>query len=170
MPKIIENLRQRLMDEAFEEIKRDGYAAMTIRSVAKAVGVGTGTIYNYFSSKEALVASFMLEEWKEAMKRVEERAGVSEKLSDVLAAVYGEIRGFLGKFSAVVSDEGAEKTFRNAIGSYHKILRGQIAGVIRRFVSDDFEAEFIAEAMITWSVEGVEFEILRDVIMRTGGK
>ena len=41
MPKIIENLRQRLMDEAFEEIKRDGYAAMTIRSVAKAVGVGT---------------------------------------------------------------------------------------------------------------------------------
>ncbi len=88
MPKIIENLRQRLMDEAFEEIKRDGYAAMTIRSVAKAVGVGTGTIYNYFSSKEALVASFMLEEWKEAMKRVEERAGVSEKLSDVLAAVY----------------------------------------------------------------------------------
>lgn len=112
MPKIIENLRQRLMDEAFEEIKRDGYAAMTIRSVAKAVGVGTGTIYNYFSSKEALVASFMLEEWKEAMKRVEERAGVSEKLSDVLAAVYGEIRGFLGKFSAVVSDEEAEKTFR----------------------------------------------------------
>ncbi|MCI7806016.1 MAG: TetR/AcrR family transcriptional regulator [Spirochaetales bacterium] len=170
MPKIIENLRQRLMDEAFEEIKRDGYAAMTIRSVAKAVGVGTGTIYNYFSSKEALVASFMLEEWNGAMKRVKERAGMSEKLSDVLAAVYGEIRGFLGKFSAVVSDEEATKTFRNAIGSYHKILRGQIAGVIRRFVSDDFEAEFIAEAMITWSVEGVEFEILRDVITRRGGK
>ena len=42
--------------------------------------------------------------------------------------------------------------------------------MIRRFVSDDFEAEFIAEAMITWSVEGVEFEILRDVITRRGGK
>ena len=48
MPKIIENLENRLIREAEKQIAESGYAAMTIRSVAKACGVGVGTVYNYF--------------------------------------------------------------------------------------------------------------------------
>ena len=40
MPKIIENLESRLLAEAERQIREDGYSAMTIRSVAKACGVG----------------------------------------------------------------------------------------------------------------------------------
>ena len=53
MPKIIENLKDRLIAEAEKQIAESGYGAVTIRSVAKACGVGVGTVYNYFpSSKE----------------------------------------------------------------------------------------------------------------------
>ena len=66
-PKIIENLESRLIQEAKRQIAESGYGATTIRSVAKGCGVGVGTVYNYFPSKEALVATFMLADWKESM-------------------------------------------------------------------------------------------------------
>ena len=43
MPKIIENLESRLIAEAKKQIEESGYGTMTIRSVAKACGVGVGT-------------------------------------------------------------------------------------------------------------------------------
>ena len=61
MPKIIENLQARLAVEAKKQVEESGYAAMTIRSVAKACGVGVGTVYNYYSSKDEILASYMLE-------------------------------------------------------------------------------------------------------------
>ena len=51
MPKIIENIREKLLEEARRQVMEEGYEAMTIRSVAGACGVGVGTVYNYFSSK-----------------------------------------------------------------------------------------------------------------------
>ena len=55
MPKIIENLPERLAEEARRQIEESGFSAMTIRSVAAGCGVGVGTVYNYFPSKEAFI-------------------------------------------------------------------------------------------------------------------
>ena len=57
MPKIIENLEKRLIAEAKRQIAESGYGATTIRSVAKGCNVGVGTVYNYFPSKDALIAT-----------------------------------------------------------------------------------------------------------------
>lgn len=46
----------RLTKAAVEVITKEGYAALTVRMVAAAAGVGTATAYTYFSSKEHLVA------------------------------------------------------------------------------------------------------------------
>ena len=64
MPKIIENLREKLVCEAKRQVEELGYANLTIRSVAAVCGVGVGTVYNYFSSKDSLVAAFLLEDWQ----------------------------------------------------------------------------------------------------------
>ena len=55
MPKIIENVREQLLAEAKKQVFEHGYADTTIRSVARACGLGVGTVYNYFSSKEMLI-------------------------------------------------------------------------------------------------------------------
>ena len=60
MPKIIENLQEKLIHEARRQVQQKGYGSLTIRSVATACGVGVGTVYNYFASKDALVAAFIL--------------------------------------------------------------------------------------------------------------
>ena len=71
MPKIIEDLEGKLLAEARRQIEESGYGAMTVRSVAKACGVGVGTVYNYFPSKDALVATYMLADWKTCVAAIE---------------------------------------------------------------------------------------------------
>lgn len=40
-----------------ELIQKQGWSAVSIRSVAAACGVSVGSIYNYFKSKEALMSA-----------------------------------------------------------------------------------------------------------------
>jgi AcrR family transcriptional regulator len=46
----------RLTDAAVDELHATGYSALTVRAVAARCGVAPATAYNYFSSKEHLIA------------------------------------------------------------------------------------------------------------------
>ena len=72
MPKILENIREKAVAEAREELLGEGYRAMTIRRVAEQLGIGVGTLYNYFPSKEYLAAAVMLEDWQEEIRVFEQ--------------------------------------------------------------------------------------------------
>jgi AcrR family transcriptional regulator len=51
-------LRSRIYDAALTLFRRQGVARTTIRQIAQAADVGVGTFFNYFSSKEAVLAEF----------------------------------------------------------------------------------------------------------------
>ena len=51
-----EDLRQRIYDAALTLFRQKGVAAATIRDIAGAAGVGVGTFFNYFDSKEGVLA------------------------------------------------------------------------------------------------------------------
>ena len=101
MPKIIENLPERLAEEARRQIEQSGFSAMTIRSVAKACGVGVGTVYNYFPSKEALVATFMLTDWNNCIAAIQSCADESDTVEPVLKAIHNSLKLFLQQLPMV---------------------------------------------------------------------
>ena len=166
MPKIIENLPQRLAEEARRQIEESGFSATTIRSVAKGCGVGVGTVYNYFPSKEALVATFMLTDWKDCVASIEHCAADAQNLEPVLKTVYEQLRLFLSKFAPIFRDESAVTGYTGALTKYHSVLRSQLSTPVRKFCRDDFTAEFIAEAMLTWTVAGKDFDELKSILLR----
>ncbi len=47
---------QQLVDATAAEVDEDGYAGLTVRNVARRAGVAPATAYNYFSSKDHLLA------------------------------------------------------------------------------------------------------------------
>ena len=166
MPKIIENLPQRLLDEARRQIEQSGFSAMTIRSVAKGCGVGVGTVYNYYPSKEALVASFMLDDWKACVATIQDIAEHSETLEPVLRIIYEKLSFFMEQYDPIFQDASAAVSYTGSTSQYHRVLRTQLAQPIRNFCRDDFSAEFIAEAILTWSVAGKDFDELKAVLLR----
>lgn len=163
MPKIIENLPQRLLDEARAQCEELGYSAMTIRSVAKSCGVGVGTVYNYYPSKDALIAAVVMVDWMECMEPTQAQ---HENLETALRTGYDGLRRFISRNEKIFRDEGAVLLFSGSGSHYHNLVCRELETLVRPFCPDDFTARFMAEAMATWVVEGVDFEILCPVLLR----
>ena len=165
MPKIIENLRDQLLQEARRQIAEQGYSGTTIRSVAGACGVGVGTVYNYFPSKEMLVAAFMMEDWQ---KQLDAMAALPKDQPEaLLRGVYEALCSYAEGHRDLFSDEGAAKAISLGFTPRHRMLREQLTGFILPVCQGDnaaFTAAFLAESLISWTMEGTPFDTLYPVI------
>ncbi len=170
MPKIIENVREQLLLEAKAQLKQNGYLKTTIRSVAAACGLGVGTVYNYFGSKDALIASFMADQWLELLEKV--RQVPTSDGSAVLKSIYHALVEYSSEYGVLFSDSEASKVFATVFPERHKLLRSQLSMVIlplcgdQQSVNASFLAEFIAESMLTWTIEGREFGEQYEIIKK----
>ena len=155
MPKILENIKERAIEEARREMMSEGYRAMTIRRVAKTLEIATGTLYNYFPSKEYLAACVMLEDWQAQFRTFEE-----EPKKDDAAAVIRELFEMVQNFSSRYRRSWAQYEEHNRSesmrGQYHQVLVKQLAGYIAAAMPDREEwlAQFLAELVLRFSSDG----------------
>ena len=166
MPKIIENLEARLIEEAKKQIEESGYGTMTIRSVAARCGVGVGTVYNYFPSKEDLVAKHVLDDWKQCITAIQAVSTYTEHPRPVTLCIYDQLISFAKRHSAIFRDESARASFSGSFSRHHSILRAQLAQPLEKFCKTSFAAEFIAEALLTWAMAGKSFDEIWGIISK----
>lgn len=67
MRKRDDTLRDTLLSVSRMIADTEGIDAVNIRSIAKKAGVATGTVYNYFSNKDAILLALTEEYWKQAL-------------------------------------------------------------------------------------------------------
>ncbi len=169
MPKIIKNLREQLLTEAKKQIMEKGYSAVTVRSVAAACEVGIGTLYNYFPSKDMMIASFMLEDWNGILSRISTEMA---EANQTLPTLYRGLSDYIAEYASLFADKEAGKVFRSVISERHSLLREQIAALILPVCQDAslpdaaFTASFVAESLLTWSVAGRDYGDLAPLINR----
>ena len=160
MPKIIENIRRQLLDTAREQINRHGYENTTIRSVAGECGVGVGTVYNYYPSKD------MLNDWRNCIGAIQAAGDTAQSPELVARCIYEQIRAFSDRHSAVIRDDAASTGFSSVYNRYHALLRSHLAVPLRKFCPDDFTAEFIAESLVSWPKTEHNFEEIYSLIQK----
>ena len=158
MPKILENLRDQLLSEAKKQIAERGYSNTTIRSVASACGIAVGTVYNYFKSKDMLIATFILKDWLECIESISSKS--KDNKEEYLRFIHTSLKMFEQKYTTLFSDKDAKVAFNTAFSERHVQLRSQIAQLIATICpdSDKFLSEFVAEAMLTWTMAGRSFD------------
>ena len=166
MPKIIENLESKLIEEARRQLEQSGYGALTIRSVAKACGVGVGTVYNYFPSKDMLIASYLLGDWNACISAISETSQVSPDPEPAVRCIYDQLLSFTQRHQAIFRDSAAIAAFSGSFGRYHGMLRTQLAQPLRKYCCDDFAAEFIAESLLVWTLSGKSFDELYGMLKK----
>ena len=162
MPKIIENLREQLLREAERQICENGYKNTTIRSVAGGCGVAVGTVYNYFKSKDMLIAGFVLGDWLECINSIS--AYPKEDKRAFLNYIYTSLTEFAKRHTALFTDGEAAKTFNQALSERHKQLRDQLSELIMPISGDRFLSEYVAEAMLCWTMDGRAFEDIYELL------
>ena len=79
-----ESTRRKILAAAQELFQSTGFEATTTRDIAKAAKIATGTLFNYFPTKEAIVTTLVVQAQSLSAKRVSN--GQSESLEEELFA------------------------------------------------------------------------------------
>ena len=157
---------RRSVAQRFAGVGNDIFPDTAFLSAVGNVGVGVGTVYNYFPSKEALVASCLLVDWKECIAAIEDAGAEADRPEPVVRCIYDQLQLFADRHLAVFRDAAAVAAFGGSNSAYHIMLRSQLAAPLARFCADGFTAEFIAESLLVWTMAGKEFEELLAVLQK----
>ncbi|MDY6897583.1 MAG: TetR/AcrR family transcriptional regulator [Cyanobacteriota bacterium] len=89
MPKIVdhEKYRKELLWKSFELFAQRGYASVTMREIAKELGVSTGTLYHYFPNKEALFLQLVEEQCQQDIVNFLTESGDIKHISERIRAL-----------------------------------------------------------------------------------
>jgi AcrR family transcriptional regulator len=78
--------RQRILDAAIQAFRQRGFESTTTRDIATAAGIATGTLFNYFATKEAIVELLAAEALARARSRFDREASSEGELEEALFA------------------------------------------------------------------------------------
>lgn len=83
--------KEEILKTSRELIQKQGWSAVSIRSVAAACGVSIGSIYNYFDSKTALTSATVESIWCEIFHRPEDEA-IFKDTQSCIVWIYGQMK------------------------------------------------------------------------------
>ena len=158
VPKLIENLKEKLLEAAKKQLMEVGYESMTIQSIARACGVGVGTVYNYFPSKEAILHACISEDWNKSMEVIENVAKYSPTYDAVIHCIYDQLSLFDREHRYVFRDSAASNNVYAIVMRHIWILSDRVAVVLGKYCESDAQAKLVAEAMVTWMCSGKTYE------------
>jgi AcrR family transcriptional regulator len=84
--------RQRILDAAIEAFRKRGFESTTTRDIAAAADIATGTLFNYFSTKEAIVEFLAAEALDRAKSHFKKQAIEGELAEALFAYIAAELR------------------------------------------------------------------------------
>jgi AcrR family transcriptional regulator len=175
MPKVVDHViyRKQLLAQCFDLFAQHGYSALTMRQIAVALDVSTGTLYHYFPTKEALFQQLVEEVTQrtifEAAARVQSRAMLEERLRALFRFLadheedlrkqllvtldYYQHRNLYGSSAGAILQAGAERYCR-AIRDYVGLpdpatvflLQSQIQGLLVLRMLHAIQTPFIEQA------------------------
>lgn len=165
MPKILQDAKDKLVAVARKQALTNGYPGMTVRSVAQECGYSVGTVYNYFRSKEQLVAEFMLQDWELEVEKMKEGCREASP-EEALKVIYDGLAHFGSLYASVFEDRSAQKSYALNDRPYHARLLAQLTEILEETLQRSGREytpllpEFLAEAMVLWEGRKCPYEEL----------
>jgi AcrR family transcriptional regulator len=139
VPKVVdhEQRREQIADALWRVVRRDGFAAASVRTVAAEAGLSTGALRHYFATQAELTAFAMASLMERARARVTNVAatvvdldGIVRLLEEVLpldAQRLAESEVWLAMAAAARTDDG----LRVVADEAHRALRGLCDSIVR---------------------------------------
>jgi AcrR family transcriptional regulator len=159
--------RLRLVKAACAVFAEKGYASTRVAEIAERAGVGKGTVYEYFSSKEELLFAVFETINADISSRMNDalasRETTEEQLHNVLrlgAEVISEqvdLQPVILDFWAASRGKDIEETYRRAVVASYTFFRNLISNFIREGQNKgEFRTSIDAEALATLVVATVD--------------
>ena len=161
MPRPVDPERHRarrlhIIDAGLTVVARHGYAGATTAAICREAGIGSGTFFHYFPTKESLVVAILGEGATETQEFFDAQKGRTDPAAVVLDWVRRSLEdladprapGFIGAVSGLVGSEAiaaalAEEDRIVRAGLTHWLDAAQRAGIVRTDVTPDRLARWV---------------------------
>jgi AcrR family transcriptional regulator len=156
-----------IVEAAAHIFAQRGYSGTSVAEIAVQAGIGKGTIYEYFNSKEDLF--FAAFEWYANVTTTGLKVDISllggsgaqrlEALNDAVVNLWDEIQDIFAltmEFWAASSSSVMRQRFRDAFKSLYQNLREMVSSLIQNGINQgefrpDVDAPAVASALVgTW--------------------
>ena len=160
----IENAEESLVREGRRILLEQGYAALDIKRIAGACGMGIGTFYGYFKSKKDLALRALTDDCKERIAKIDSVLDSGIALEEELKAISSSVREYRDRVGVVLWEmplepDESQRLIRQE-GDYLRALANRIvdgavtSGQIDEDVDRDEMASFIAQYLISQATDG----------------
>ncbi|MBQ1451440.1 MAG: helix-turn-helix transcriptional regulator [Clostridia bacterium] len=173
MPKIIANLEDTIIEQANIQLFEKGYSDMTMRSVAEACGIAVGTVYNYYKSKDMMVAKIMLRDWNHIIEDVALECSAASNIHEGFRRMYDGVVKFVEKYDPVWTQYGKESYTRRDMPVQFDMLISQLSEILNEILvrchdeKDPYISVFLAEVLInTATKRSFEYDNISRVLHR----
>jgi len=144
MPKNLENIKDEIIQITREMIIERGYDHLNIRDIAKKCGIATGTFYNYFRSKQAIISSLLEEDWIAFKKFIGAQGGEGMPPMEQMEKLFHDLRQMMHNVHQIWAagfPDDLESGTLNKIKTIKIKLRNEFAQHIRLVIKGHIEAE-----------------------------
>jgi len=163
--------KAKILEAAFQRLAREGYAALSVREIAKDAGINHALINYHFRSKDQLVIAVL----DEANRRLLERQKRMYAESGNFAQKWAEARRFYKSdlasgfvrmqaelWAACLSNPGLREKFLPRLVAWRKVVLGAVRDAVATLEKNGvtLPPPFSADVIATWISEfwlGMEF-------------
>ncbi len=179
MPKILpDNLKEQILATTRCLVLEQGYNNISIRDIAKACGIASGTFYNYFRSKQAVLSALLADDWSRMRGALSTSAESSEEpVINQLEPVFTNLKAMMLNVHELWAmgfpDDFASEAM-NKLSHIKRQLRIDLTQTIRQIIHghtpperETFISDFLARMFFSYAYEkDSRFENLWHVIER----
>lgn len=126
MPKIIEDVENRILRAARQRLLGGDLSSFSARGIAEDCGIAVGTIYNYYKDKESLMAAIMAQDWQAELGKAGEEIVAAPTAEAGVLCLYEAMRRFSAAYEAVWASFPTGESFGGLYRARHRLLLSQI--------------------------------------------
>ena len=177
MPKILpDNIKEKILVSTRLLVLEHGYNKISIRDIARSCGIASGTFYNYFKSKQAVLSALLSDDWNRMQTFLSKESIPSDKsvinqLEEVFTSLKAMMTSVHELWALGFPDDFASETM-NRMSQIKRQLRIDLAQTIQQIVHghtvserEAFLSGFLARMFFSYAYEpNSSFEDIRFII------
>lgn len=170
-PADLGNTKGKILDAAYRRLAQEGYAALSMREIAKDAGVNHALINYHFRTKDQLVIAVLDEANRQLLERQQRMYGAPIGFADkwkearrfyAMDLASGFVRVQAELWAASISNPGLREKFVPRILAWKEIVLGGVREAFKTLEASDvtLPGPFTADVVATWITEfwlGMEF-------------
>ena len=130
MPKIIPDLKEKIIAGGRKLMLSGDPKALSLRAISNECGIAVGTVYNYFTGKDQLIVSVLMDDWLKALDKMQAHSIRAKSFEAGLENIYDDLVEFIAVYRKIWSGFSKGTSEKASMHGHHGEFMDQLGNCI----------------------------------------